>query len=129
GEEIGMGEDLSLPGRQAIRTPMQWSSGLGGGFSDAPELVRPVVSDGRYGYETVNVAAQRGDPDSLLAWFERMIRTLRESPEVGADGREGDRHDVLAAAGPCAASHRPAVDRRRQETPRRASRGGAQPAC
>ena len=25
GEEIGMGEDLSLPGREAIRTPMQWS--------------------------------------------------------------------------------------------------------
>src|SRR5216110_873859 len=84
GEEIGMGEDLSLPGRQAIRTPMQWSPSKGGGFSDATELVRPVVSGGRYGYETVNVAAQRGDPDSLLAWFERMIRTLRESPEVGA---------------------------------------------
>src|SRR5213078_296260 len=35
GEEIGMGEDLSLPGRQAIRTPMQWSPSKGGGFSDA----------------------------------------------------------------------------------------------
>ena len=27
GEEIGMGEDLSLPGREAIRTPMQWDDG------------------------------------------------------------------------------------------------------
>ena len=27
GEEIGMGEDLSLAGRNAIRTPMQWSTG------------------------------------------------------------------------------------------------------
>ena len=27
GDEIGMGEDLSLPERNAIRTPMQWSAG------------------------------------------------------------------------------------------------------
>ena len=25
GDEIGMGEDLSLPGRIAVRDPMQWS--------------------------------------------------------------------------------------------------------
>lgn len=27
GDEIGMGEDLSLPGRIAVRNPMQWSQG------------------------------------------------------------------------------------------------------
>jgi maltose alpha-D-glucosyltransferase/alpha-amylase len=84
GEEIGMGDDLSLPGRNAIRTPMQWSPSRGAGFSSAPELVRPVISGGEYGYEKVNVTAQRHDKDSLLGWFERMIHTLRESPEVGA---------------------------------------------
>jgi maltose alpha-D-glucosyltransferase/alpha-amylase len=86
GEEIGMGEDLSLPGRAAIRTPMQWSTLPNGGFSEAPpdKLVRPVISGGEYGYETVNVTAQRHDPESLLAWFERMIRTLREAPEIGS---------------------------------------------
>jgi maltose alpha-D-glucosyltransferase/alpha-amylase len=86
GDEIGMGEDLSLDGRQAIRTPMQWSVLPNGGFSSAaPEkLVRPVVSAGDFGYEQVNVTAQRHDPNSLLSWFERMIRTLREAPEVGA---------------------------------------------
>jgi maltose alpha-D-glucosyltransferase / alpha-amylase len=84
GEEIGMGDDLSLPGRNAIRTPMQWSPSTGAGFSSAKELIRPVVSTGEYVYEKVNVTAQRHDPGSLLAWFERMIRTLRESPEVGA---------------------------------------------
>jgi len=86
GEEIGMGEDLALPGRQAIRTPMQWSTLPNGGFSSAPaeKLIRPVISGGDFGYETVNVTAQRQDPDSLLSWFERMIRTLREAPEVGA---------------------------------------------
>lgn len=59
GEEIGMGEDLSLPGRQAIRTPMQWSFKENAGFSTAPpdKLVRPVIDKGEYGYQTVNVTA------------------------------------------------------------------------
>jgi maltose alpha-D-glucosyltransferase/alpha-amylase len=82
GEEIGMGDDLELPERNSIRTPMQWSGGRNGGFSDA-DPVRPVISGGKYGYEKINVTAQRHDAGSLLAWFERMIRTLRESPEVG----------------------------------------------
>jgi maltose alpha-D-glucosyltransferase / alpha-amylase len=86
GEEIGMGEELSLPGRQAIRTPMQWSFQPNAGFStaDAEKLVRPVIDKGEFSYEKVNVTAQRHDPMSLLAWFERMIRTLREAPEVGS---------------------------------------------
>ncbi|RZT80818.1 maltose alpha-D-glucosyltransferase/alpha-amylase [Micromonospora violae] len=86
GEEIGMGEDLSLPGRESIRTPMQWSYQPNAGFSTAEEekLVRPVIDKGEFGYQNVNVTAQRGDVKSLLAWFERMIRTLREAPEIGS---------------------------------------------
>jgi maltose alpha-D-glucosyltransferase / alpha-amylase len=83
GEEIGMGEDLSLPDRQAIRTPMQWSGARNGGFTTSDKPIRPVVTGGRYDYRKVNVTDQRHDPTSLLAWFERMIHTLRESPEVG----------------------------------------------
>jgi maltose alpha-D-glucosyltransferase/alpha-amylase len=86
GEEIGMGDDLTQKGRNAIRTPMQWSFLPNGGFSTAEpaDLVRPVISGGEYGYQTVNVTAQRQDRTSLLSWFERMIRTLREAPEVGS---------------------------------------------
>ncbi|GAB2960668.1 alpha-amylase family protein [Micromonospora polyrhachis] len=86
GEEIGMGDDLSLPGRQSIRTPMQWSDQPNAGFSSAAaeKLVRPVIDSGEYGYQRVNVTAQRRDPGSLLNWFERMIRTLRETPEIGS---------------------------------------------
>ncbi|WP_305789470.1 alpha-amylase family protein [Symbioplanes lichenis] len=86
GEELGMGEDLSQDGRNAIRTPMQWSSLPNGGFSTASpdKVVRPVISGGDYGYETVNATLQRHDPKSLFSWFERMIRTLRETPEVGS---------------------------------------------
>jgi maltose alpha-D-glucosyltransferase/alpha-amylase len=85
GEEIGMGENLELDGRYAIRTPMQWNNLPNGGFSSAEpkQLVRPVISGGEFGYETLNATLQRHDPKSLLSWFERMIRTLREAPEIG----------------------------------------------
>jgi maltose alpha-D-glucosyltransferase/alpha-amylase len=83
GEELGMGDDLSLPEREALRTPMQWSDTKGGGFSSSGELVRPVIADGPFGYPKLNVGAARQDPGSLLRWFEEMIRTLRECPEVG----------------------------------------------
>src|ERR1700742_583675 len=84
GEEIGMGDDLSLPDREAIRTPMQWSQLPNAGFSTAAprQLVCPVVTDVTFGYGTVNVRAQRNDPGSLLSWFEQMMRTLRECPEI-----------------------------------------------
>ena len=59
---------------------MQWSPD--GGFSTATELRRPMV-EGEYGPERVNVASQRRDPDSLLNWFERLIRRRRECPELG----------------------------------------------
>ncbi|TQS43531.1 alpha-amylase family protein [Cryptosporangium phraense] len=80
GEELGMGEDLSLTGRDAIRTPMQWTPGVNAGFSTGQDLVRPVIKDG---LETTNVIVQQQNPRSLLSWFERMIRTLRQCPEVG----------------------------------------------
>jgi maltose alpha-D-glucosyltransferase / alpha-amylase len=83
GEEIGMGEDLSLEDRNAIRTPMQWSDEPNAGFSTAPsaDLVRPVIDEGDYGYQALNVEAQRRDANSLLSWMERAIHTLRECSE------------------------------------------------
>jgi maltose alpha-D-glucosyltransferase / alpha-amylase len=83
GDEIGMGDDLSLPERNCARTPMQWSNEPHGGFtkSDSPSLA--VISQGPYGYEQVNVAQQRRDPNSLLNWTERIIRMRKEVPEIG----------------------------------------------
>jgi maltose alpha-D-glucosyltransferase / alpha-amylase len=83
GDEIGMGEDLSLHGRLAVRSPMQWSGRPNGGFSRAKELYRPMRADGEYGYRAVNVVDQRHDPDSLATWARRAIQVRRECPEMG----------------------------------------------
>src|SRR4029453_17390551 len=80
GDEIGMGEDLRLRDRTAIRTPMQWSAERNAGFSTADKLIRPVVTHDVYGYEMVNVEQQRRDPSSLLAWTARMIRFRKQCP-------------------------------------------------
>jgi maltose alpha-D-glucosyltransferase/alpha-amylase len=82
GDEIGIGDDLSLPERECARTPMQWSSDIHGGFSNAKKTVRPSISDPIYGYHRVNVETERRDPQSLLNWMERKIRMRRECPEI-----------------------------------------------
>jgi len=83
GDEIGMGENLALKERNAVRTPMQWSDARHGGFSTAQRTTLPVIKGGVYGYEQVNVEAQRRDPSSLLNWMVRMIRLRKECPEIG----------------------------------------------
>ena len=84
GEEIGMGENLEIPGRLSVRSPMQWTDQKNGGFSTATSsrLRRPVV-EGPFGPDHVNVGAQREDPDSLLNFISLLIRRYRQSPELG----------------------------------------------
>jgi maltose alpha-D-glucosyltransferase/alpha-amylase len=83
GDEIGMGDDLSLPERECARTTMQWSDEPMGGFTRSTEPKRPVIAEGPFGFAHVNVAQQRRDPQSLLNWTERMIRMRKEVPEIG----------------------------------------------
>ena len=84
GEEIGMGENLAVKDRLAVRTPMQWSAEPSAGFStaDPGSLTRPLP-EGAFSPLAVNVADQRRDQGSLLNWFERLIRRRRETPELG----------------------------------------------
>ncbi len=83
GDEIGMGDDLSLPERNCARTPMQWSTEPHGGFTKNDKPVLPVISGGPFGFEHLNVAHQRRDPNSMLNWMERLIRMRKEAPEIG----------------------------------------------
>lgn len=83
GDESGMGDDLSLKERDAVRTPMQWSDERQAGFSTSEKVIHPLINKGPYAYEQVNVEAQRRDPNSLLNWMARMIRLRKECPEIG----------------------------------------------
>jgi maltose alpha-D-glucosyltransferase / alpha-amylase len=103
GDEIGMGENLALPEREAIRTPMQWDDTINAGFSrrDPSDLPVPVTDFGPYGYQQVNVTDQRRDPNSLLVWFERILHSLRECEGIGAG-----QHVILDVGPPHVLVHR-----------------------
>ena len=89
GEEIGMVDvpvataDARDPlehrepgrGRDGCRSPMQWDASPHAGFT-APEATPwlPLAPDAA----TVNVAAQRDDPDSLLVLTRDLLRLRRE---------------------------------------------------
>jgi len=75
GDEIGMGDNFYLGDRNGVRTPMQWSGDSNAGFSRAnpQQLYLPVIVDGPYHFQAVNVLAQQANPHSLLWWTRRLI--------------------------------------------------------
>jgi len=85
GDEIGMGDNIHLGDRNGVRTPMQWSPDRNGGFSrvDPAELSLPAAMDPLYGYQAVNVEAQRRDQHSILNWTRRMLTVRRSHPAFG----------------------------------------------
>ncbi|MEW5872382.1 MAG: maltose alpha-D-glucosyltransferase [Chloroflexota bacterium] len=90
GDEIGMGDDIWLPDRNGVRTPMQWQSGPGAGFSraDPESFYAPVIDKDAYRLEQVNVEAQRADPNSLWHVIRKMIAARKAHPVFG----QGDFH-------------------------------------
>lgn len=87
GDEIGMGDNLKLGDRNGVRTPMQWDGGWNAGFSstDPNSLYSPLIVDPIYGYQAVNVQAQRRATHSLFAWMKRII-SVRKSTSVFGRG-------------------------------------------
>jgi len=85
GDEIGMGDNIWLEDRDGVRTPMQWTAGPNAGFSNAPadRLYAPVIDDPVYGYQRVNVAAQRDDPESLFNFTRRLVALRKKHPCFG----------------------------------------------
>jgi alpha-glucosidase len=84
GDEIGLSDGpganppLDRAGRDAYRHPMQWDAGPNGGFTNGHPWLPAVDPAER------NVEAQRGDPDSLLDHYRRLI-ALR--PKLGPSFR------------------------------------------
>jgi maltose alpha-D-glucosyltransferase/alpha-amylase len=85
GDEIGMGDNIWLEDRDGVRTPMQWSNGPNAGFSAAgtADLYLPVIDDEAYGYQRLNVKAQRRDPGSLLNRIREMIGVRKHHSAFG----------------------------------------------
>jgi maltose alpha-D-glucosyltransferase/alpha-amylase len=85
GDEIGMGDNIWLPDRNGVRTPMQWSNTTNAGFSSAPseKLYAPVIETAPYDQTVVNVADEEAEPDSLLNFMTRLIKTNKAHMAFG----------------------------------------------
>jgi maltose alpha-D-glucosyltransferase / alpha-amylase len=101
GDEIGMGDNIYLGDRNGVRTPMQWNGGWNGGFSaaDPERLYSPLISNPVFGYQAINVEAQKRSPHSLLYWMQRLIE-VRKASNVFSRGSieflQPSNHRVLA---------------------------------
>ena len=82
GDEIGMGDDIWLPDRNGVRTPMQWDRSTNAGFSSAhpDRLYAPVIDTDDFSYKKVNVNLQDTDPDSLLNKMRHLVSIRKSNP-------------------------------------------------
>jgi len=76
GEEVGI-ENGTTGGDESKRTPMPWDATPGGGFTTGSPWF--AFAPGR---ETANVAAQTGDPASLLSRYRSLIRARGDAPSL-----------------------------------------------
>ncbi len=85
GDEIGMGDNIWLPDRDAVRTPMQWTPDRNAGFStaDPGKLYLPLIQSLVHHYGVVNVEAQLAQSTSLLHWVRGILAVRRAHPVFG----------------------------------------------
>ena len=85
GDEIGMGDNIWLDDRSGVRTPMQWNPGINAGFSTAPakKLYAPLIDEGEFSYQRLNVSMQDKDPNSLLNWIRQHLQLRKQYPVFG----------------------------------------------
>jgi maltose alpha-D-glucosyltransferase/alpha-amylase len=101
GDEIGMGDNIWLNDRDAVRTPMQWTPDRNAGFStsDPGKLYLPVIQSLVSNYNHVNVEAQLAQPTSLLHWVHGMLAVRKKHPALGLGDFQAvasDNESVLA---------------------------------
>ena len=92
GDEIGMGDNIWLGDRDGVRTPMQWTPDRNAGFSAATpgRVYLPVNQDAVFGYQAVNVEAQRESSATLLNWTRNMVAVRRRHEAFAI----GEFHDL-----------------------------------
>jgi maltose alpha-D-glucosyltransferase/alpha-amylase len=78
GDEIGMGDNIELPDRNGVRTPMQWDTSPNGGFTTGKPFA-PLI-EGELGFQRINVASQVNDKTSLFHAVRHMIAVRRKHP-------------------------------------------------
>jgi len=81
GDEIGMGDNIELPDRNGVRTPMQWDASLNAGFSASAEPWLPVIEREPYSAASVNVEQQMKQSGSLWQQLQQLI-SLRKNENV-----------------------------------------------
>ncbi len=86
GDEIGMGDYLDLPEREAVRIPMQWKNSVNAGFSKVAAIAvyRAALSVGPYRYELLNVENELKKKDSLLTHIKELIKVRKQLVEIGS---------------------------------------------
>src|SRR5574340_99457 len=90
GDELGMGDGQGLSGRSGLFFPMQWDETKGAGFSQAmPEkFYAPIIDQPPYDQKDLNAAEQDVDPESLLNFMRRLIKTRKDHPELATGSLE-----------------------------------------
>jgi alpha-glucosidase len=118
GDELGM-HDVPIPrervqdpwekgvpglglGRDPERTPMQWGAEPHAGFTSGTPWL-PLAED----FTSVNVAAERAEPTSMLAFYRSLIDLRRSEPALGIGS-----YEPVDAAGPILAYLRRHGERR-----------------
>jgi maltose alpha-D-glucosyltransferase/alpha-amylase len=81
GDEIGMGDNIDLPDRNGVRTPMQWDDSPSGGFTAGKPYSEFVK--GELDYQHLNVANQLADQNSLFHAISRMVQVRKQHHGFG----------------------------------------------
>lgn len=71
---------IKAVGRDNARTPMQWDASDNGGFTSGTPWLQVNKN-----YKTINAAEQVNDPDSVFAYYKKLI-ALRHTNEVMVNG-------------------------------------------
>lgn len=81
GDEIGMGDNIDLPDRNGVRTPMQWDASENGGFTAGTPFTEFVQGD--LSYHHLNVEEQLADSNSLFHAISKMIQARKQHRAFG----------------------------------------------